>query len=157
MTIDDQIKSTIDALMKPVLERLATLEMVTVILSSKLEDAQCRLALEKFCGIPCFNPEEKTEIKPPPNPQEICTVEVARTNGNPVASLESSGSTFDSCIEYLRILDPENNVAQRKTKDIARYVGKNTSTVYQCLLSHKEDFENVGGGLWKIRTDPIKP
>lgn len=145
--MNDPFKDYVAAQIKPLLERLATVEMVVTILANKINDAECRAALIKFCGMDReSDPVLKTNgqsnaIEIPPRRE-------------PVAQLQGTGKTIDLIMEYFRVIDPENFSEERTPRDIARYVGKPYATVFSCLSSHPDDFERTGRGLWKLRTVP---
>ena len=147
---EDPFKDYVDKLLSPLLKRLATLEMVVTILSNKLDDQDCRNALKKFCDLDGKSnghatPEMITESPRMNGFQEI--------PGHP--ALQPIKKRKDQIIDYLSSLDPEKFSQGRTPSNIAQNIKGNYSTVYACLLYHKEDFEKKDDGKWYLRTAPI--
>lgn len=126
----------VDEAIKPLLTKITTLELILTVVSNKINDAQCRQALQDFCNAQCT---DEVIIKPK---ESLPKLELRNSN------------VKETLIEYFAKLDPEfktgKTIPQLRDETKLQY-----QSIYACLHNNPEDFE-LKYGLWYPRTTPIE-
>lgn len=135
MNID--IESIIQQQIKPLLDKITTLELVVTVLANKLNDAECRKALEQFCH----------------SKEPIIEVERDEVKQKPLIRSKVKGNTRDYLIDYFSKLDPDFKTG-KTTYQVRDETGLSYGGIYACLRDSPEHFINKQG-TWFLRTEPI--